>query len=393
MRENTLTAYQPATGELAPTSLEYPGRVYNYRGAGWVDLADPAWPGLTLTGFFWRGESWRYNPSTGESQVVQADVPGEPIEILSLEPASDGGVWAGGYLGGFAHVDVTDGTAGFRRWSQTEAILDDGDDVWLGAYPDARGYRYDPDLPFNDPDYKPGPPGTQINPVKLWDLKGQQDRVFALARSGSFTVAATGPKVSSFGGTLTIFDGRTGEVEILDDLAPDQAFTSLAVQRGVVYAGSWVNGGTGASNPPAAAGSVVAYDLRTGSVRWETSPIEGAQSYIGTTFDARGRLWTLAGTTLVRLEPRTGRPLRKVTLPGSVDISGMTFPSLAGGVRPVPGEDALYVKVAGRLYHVSTAHLQVKDLGAFPYRLFAALDDGQLAMAAGATLYRWNPRR
>ncbi|NED98992.1 PQQ-binding-like beta-propeller repeat protein [Phytoactinopolyspora halotolerans] len=392
MRENVLTAYHPDSGELAETSLVYPGRVYNYRGVGWVELDDPAWPGKTLTGYFWRGEAWRFNPATGESRIVQTDVPGEPIEVLSLAPAADGGVWAGGYLGGFAHVDVDDGTADFHRWSQTESILDEGSEVWLGAYPDARGYRYDPDAEFNDPDYNPGPPGTDVNPVKLWDFSsydgGPQDRVFALARSGSLTFAATGPKRSAFGGTLTIYDDKSGDVVIREGLAPERAFTSLTVRRGVLYASSWVNGGTGTSEPPQSEGTVLAYDPKKDRVLWQVSPLDGAPSYVGVVFDPQGRLWTLAGTTLLRLNPHTGQVTAQIELPGDVDTSGMTFPSLAGGVQRVPGASALYVNVARRLFRVRTTNGHVADLGEFPYRLVTVVDDGRLVMSSGATLYR-----
>ncbi|WP_129668870.1 PQQ-binding-like beta-propeller repeat protein [Phytoactinopolyspora endophytica] len=395
MRENTLSAYHPDTGEVVETSLIYPGRVYNYRGVGWVELDDPDWPGQTLTGYFWRGEVWRYNPTTGESQIVQSEVPGEPIEVLSLATAVGGGVWAGGFLGGFARVDVDDGSAEFHRWSQTESIHDDGTDVWLGAYPDARGYRYDPEAPFNDPDYNPGPPGTEVNPVKLWDFSSYegrpQDRVFALARSGSLTFAATGPKRSAYGGTLTIYDDRTGDVEIREDLAPERAFTSLAVRRAVVYAGSWINGGTGTDDPPQSEGTVLAYDPRKDQVLWQVSPLAGATSYVGLVFDPQGRLWTLAGTTLLRLNPHTGQVTKEIDLPGEVDTTGMTFPSLAGGVQQVPGASALYVNVARRLFRVRTTNGDVEDLGEFPYRLVTVVDDGRLVMSSAATLYVWEP--
>lgn len=394
MRNNTLHAYDPATETLTETPVEYPGRVYNFRGVAWVDLADPEWPGQTLTGFFWRGEVWRYNPETDAGEVVLSETPGTPIEILSLANAADGGVWAGGYLAGFSYVNPADGAVEFRRWSQTESINDDGENVWLGAYPDARGYRYDPDAPFNDPDYSPQP-GVDVNPVKLWDFKGAegdpQDRVFAIAREGRYMVAATGPKLTSFGGTLVVHNTRNDKVDTVYDIAPDRALTSLVARRGVVYAGSWINGGTGSVNPPRSEGTVLAYSLKHRDVLWQTSPVAGSPSYVGTTFDASGRLWTLAGTTLAEINPATGDTTLEITLPGTVDITGMTFPMLAGVVHPVPGADALLVKVAGRLSRVWTATGDVDDLGEFPYRLFVPLGDGQVVMSSDATLYRWQP--
>ncbi|SDS06105.1 PQQ-binding-like beta-propeller repeat protein [Jiangella sp. DSM 45060] len=397
MRTNTLTAWDPATGDVTPTSLRYEGRVYNYRGAGWADLGDPEWPGLTLTGFFWRGELWRYNPRTGRGEVARTEVPGEPIEIVSLEPATGGGVWAGGFLGGFAHVDTATGASRFNRFSQTEYLYDDGDSVWVGAYPDARGYRYDPDAAFNDPDYAPGPPGTPVNPVKLWDFKqhtaNPQDRVFALLPLDDVVVAATGPKGSTFGGSVAVSDRATGETRFLDDLSPDRALTSLAASAdgATVYAGTWVYGGTGSPDPVQSDGTVLAFDPVSGDVRWQVTPVPGAPAYVATTVDAAGRLWTLAGSALVELDPATGATLRTVQLGDPLPSGRKTWPHQAGIVETVPGADAVYVSVGGRLYCVYGATGAAEDLGAFAYSSFTVLDDGDLAMASGPELFRWTP--
>ncbi len=397
MRSNTLTAWDPATGAAAPTSLRYEGRVYNYRGVGWVDLGDPEWPGLTLTGFFWRGELWRYNPQTGRGEVVQTAVPGEPIEILSLEAADGGGVWAGGFLNGFAHVDTETGASEFRRFAQTEQLYDDGENVWIGGYPDARGYRYDPDAPLNDPDYAPGAPGTPVNPVKLWDFRqhtqNPQDRIFALLPVGDLVVAATGPKGSTFGGSVAVSDQATGQTRFLDDLSPDRALTSLAAAPGgaTVYAGTWVHGGTGSPEPVQAEGTVLAFDPATGDVRWQVSPVPGAPSYVATTVDAAGRLWTLAGSALLELDPATGATLRTVQLGVTVPSGRLTWPHQAGVIEAVPGADAVYVSVGGRLFRVYGATGAAEDLGPFAYSSFTVLDGGDLAMASGSELFRWTP--
>lgn len=395
MRNNALTAWDPATGEVTETALRYEGRVYNYRGVGWVDLDDPEWPGQTLVGFFWRGEMWRYNPQTGQGEVVGTDVAGEPIDIISLEGAHDGGIWAGGFLGGFAHVDAETGASEFNRFSQTEYLHDDGESVIVGAYPDARGYRYDPDEAFNDPDYSPGPPGTPVNPVKLWDFKehtaNPQDRVFAMLPVGDRVLAATGPKGSTFGGSLAVADSASGRTEFVDDLSPGRALTSLAADGDIVYAGTWVYGGTGSSDPVADEGTVLAYDLSSGETLWQTMPVGGSASYVGTTLDEAGRLWTLAGSTLTELDPTTGQAVRTIALGEPPAEGRRTWPHQLGIVETVPGSDALFVSVNGRLYRVAGDTGRAEDQGAFPYSTFAPLEDGSLAMASGAELFRWTP--
>lgn len=81
----------------------------------------------------------RYNPQTGQSEILQSGVRREPIEILSLAGGKES-VYAGGFLnGGVSIVDPSTGAATFNRFSQTEALLEASEGkVWIGNYPEAR---------------------------------------------------------------------------------------------------------------------------------------------------------------------------------------------------------------------------------------------------------------
>ncbi|AYY13967.1 hypothetical protein EF847_15935 [Actinobacteria bacterium YIM 96077] len=394
MHDNELTGWDPHTGETTSTGLLYPGRVWNYRGVGWVELDDPDWPGQTLTGWFWRGEMWRYNPQTGQHSMTDgATVPGEPRDVLSLVTTHDGAVLAGGFLAGFARVDPDDATTDFNRFSQTESLLDDGESVWVGAYPDARGYQYDPDEPWNSSEYSPGPPGTPENPVKIWDLKGHddpQDRVFAIARAGQYIVAGTGPAGPTFGGALVVHDTEADDYRVTAAELGDRAVCDLAVDGGVVYAGTWIHGGSGAPEPPETEGNLFAYDPGSDQILWSATPVPGAASYAGVHIDRDGLLWTIADTTLAEIDPETGEAIRTVEL-GDRPAGGRTFPNTVAILREAPDAPALYVKSAGRLWRVWTRTGAVEDLGLSGYRLFTVLPDGSLVLADAEELFRWDP--
>ncbi|GIH19742.1 PQQ-binding-like beta-propeller repeat protein [Rugosimonospora africana] len=397
MRNNELTAWDPASGASSGTGLVYPGRVYNYRGVGWVDLADPDWPGQTLTGWFWRGELWRYNPETGKSWVsTDSTLPGEPIPVISLASAHDGTVLAGGYLGGFARVDPDDATVQFHRFSQTERLLDDGTAIWLGTYPDARGYRYDPARPWSSPEYSPGPPGTPDNPVTAWNFAGYadpQDRILSLARVGDYLIGGTGPKGPTFGGALAVYDTGSGQARFTATGLGDRAASALAAparsRADIVYVGTWTQGGTGAGTPPETLGTVFAYDIGRDRVLWQRSPVPGAARYAALLFDTQGRLWTVADSTLAELNPANGKVRRSVRL--GDPVSGGTWPAEVAILQPAPGGQALYVKSGGRVWWVSTRTLAATDLGLPGYREFTALPCGDLVLALDEQLYRWTP--
>lgn len=158
-----------------------------------------------------------------------------------------------------------------------------------------------------------------------------------------------------------------------------------------MYAGTWVYGGTGSPEPVQPEGTVLAFDPVSGDVAWQVSPVAGAPSYVATTVDAAGRLWTLAGSALLELDPATGATLRTVQLGDPLPPGRKTWPHQAGIVEAVPGADAVYVSAGARLYRVYGATGAAEDLGAFAYSSFTVLDDGDLAMASGPELFRWTP--
>ncbi|TDE11462.1 OmpL47-type beta-barrel domain-containing protein [Jiangella asiatica] len=392
MHNNELTAWNPVSGTVTGTGLVYPGRVWNYRGAGWVQLDDPEWPGPTLTGWFWRGEMWRYNPANGRHSITAGStVPGEPAELISLTTARDGSVLAGGYLAGFARIDPGDFTVDFHRFSQTESLLDDGESVWIGAYPDARGYRHDPNRPWNSPEYSPGPPATPENPVKAWDLHDNadpQDRVFAIARVGDHVVAATGPRSPTFGGALVVHDTRTGQTDVREAGLGDLAACDLAVLDEVVYGGTWIYGGSGAPDPALSEGDLFAYDPFGDRMLWRSRPVPGATAYAGVVADRDGRLWTLGDTTLAEVDPVDGSAVRTVRL-GDPTSGGRTFPNSVAILREAPDAPLLYAKSAGRLWRIWTRTAAVEDLGLTGYGLFTVLPGATLVLARDAELFRW----
>ena len=401
MSNGELSALDPATGTVKGTGL----KGGNFRGVGWVTLDDPQWPGQTLTGLFATGQMWRYNPETGRTWLqptAEVEVKGSQALLLELEPAARGGVWFGGYLAGFGHADLDLTAAGpedARRnfgGSQTESLYDDGQRLWLGQYPDARVYS--------------GPNTIDVQSQQMaWTMKNSeglpQDRQPGVIANDRWVVGVTGPKLTSFGGSMGVIDRTTcgdrkvnGMTEVsatnctyrkLEGLSPDRGFTSVTLDGDTAYATSWILGGTGAANPPQSEGQVIAYDLATGERKWAVSPVRGAKSYVGATVDSRGGVWALGETSVVQLDPATGKTMRIITMPGSQAITSQTFPALVGGMQLVPGTDRLLVKAASTLYEVSTATGEVINRGPFPYRAMAVNEAGLVFLTSDTELLKW----
>ncbi|MGH3656344.1 MAG: hypothetical protein ACRDUA_06770, partial [Micromonosporaceae bacterium] len=378
-----LSAYDPRTGKLTGTGLRFGGRVVNNRGVGWVDLDDDAWPGRTLVGLLWRGAMFRYNPVTGRSDLVQTDVPGEPIPLATLSAGASGTIYAGGYLnGGVAAIDPDTGKPEFHRFAQTESILEVGAAVYLGAYPDSRLYRYDPARAWSSPEYDPGPPGTPDNPDKLVDLKSyDQVRARALADAGDKVAYGTMPN-TTLGGALVLVDKATGDHVVHRPVVTDQSIVSLAYGSGVLVGGTSIHGGYGVPAPTQTEARLFGWNVEADTERYEVTPVPGAEAIPALVTDADGVVWGLTNGQLFAVDPVTGEVTRRIQLAGNAP-SGRTAGRLAYR------ENTLYPLVQNHLlYQVPLATGTPELLLDRPAQYLAVHPDGRIFLGDSHELYR-----
>ncbi|MCW3820605.1 PQQ-binding-like beta-propeller repeat protein [Micromonospora sp. DR5-3] len=382
-RAGRLTGYHPGTRRFTDTPLVFPGRVVNNRGIGWVTLADPRWPGRTLVGLLWRGDMFRYNPVTGRADVVSTDVPGEPIPLASLHAGASGTVYVGGYLnGGFARVDPDTGAPTFQRFAQVESLLETGGQVYLGAYPDSRLYRYDLGRSWSSPEYSPGLPGMPDNPVKLVDLKSaDQVRARALTDAGDKVAYGTMPN-TTLGGALVIVDKANGAATVHRPVVTDSSIVSLARAGGLVVGGTSIDGGYSVPRPTQTEARLFGWDVGSDSKAFEFTPVPGATAIPALAVDRSGLLWGLAGGQLFAVDVAARSVVRRVQLAPGVS-----------GSRARLGYDAdrnlLYALVAGQsLFRVDASTGAATLLLDRPAEFLAVHPDGRLFLGDGPQLYR-----
>ncbi|MFE9957117.1 PQQ-binding-like beta-propeller repeat protein [Micromonospora sp. NPDC005299] len=382
-RAGRLTGYHPGKRTFTDTPLVFPGRVVNNRGIGWVTLRDRDWPGRTLVGLLWRGDMFRWNPVTGRADVVQTDVPGGPIPIAALHVGPTGTVWVGGYLnGGLARVDPDTGMSTFQRFAQVESVLESGDRVWLGAYPDSRLYRYDPAAPWHSSEYSPGLPGSADNPAKLLDLKSaDQVRARALTDAGDKVAYGTMPN-TTLGGVLAIVDKATGASRVHRPVVTDQSIVSLAHVNGLLVGGTSISGGYSVPPPTQTEATLFGWDVAGDIKMFEFVPVPGATAIPALTLDRTGLLWGLAGGQLFAVDLDTHSVVQRLQLaPGVADSRGKL------------GYDAprhlLYVLVRGeQVVQVDLATGATRQLLKQPAEFLAVHPDGRLFLGDGEHLYR-----
>ncbi|HEX7744981.1 MAG TPA: hypothetical protein VF462_06940 [Micromonosporaceae bacterium] len=377
-RNARLTGLNPETGVETDTGLSFSGRIFNNRGIGWVTLADPGWPGRTLVGLLWRGAMFRYNPLTGRSDVTQTDIPGEPVPISCMSVGVNGRLWAGGFLnGGLARIDPDTGASQFNRFSQTESVLDLGDTVWIGVYPDARLYRYDPAAAWSSTEYSPGPPGTPENPVKVVDLKAvDQVRARASTDAGPWVAYGTMPNLV-LGGALVIVDKATGASRIHKPVVTEQSIITLTYAGGLLVGGTSIYGAYSVPAPTQTEAALFGFDPVTDTKVFEVVPVPGARQITGLVTDRDGGVWLLAGGQLCAFDLASRAVTRRVGVPNATGRLGYHAAS-----------DTFYVLVNDTLLKVSRADLTVTSVLQQSADILAVHPDGRVFLGDGPMVYR-----
>ncbi|MGW6278305.1 hypothetical protein [Kribbella sp. NPDC055071] len=382
IQSSELKRYDPTTKTLTGTGLTFTGRIQNARAIGYADLGLPDYPGTSVVGTLWRGDEFRYNPQTGKSEIFPTQVRREPIEILSVAGGKDK-IYAGGFLnGGVAVVDPNTGAATFNRFSQVEALMEASNGmVWVGAYPEARLYGYDPTKPWSSPEYSPGPPGTPDNPVQALNLKPDlfQTRARALVEVDGKIAVGTVPDGDRLGGALVIYDPKTGVAQKYRNVVQDESVFGLTARRGIVYGGTSIAGGLTTTPPTRTAGTVFAWDVKRSRKLWETVPVPGAATVSSVTIGPDGLVWGVAGKTVVAMDPGCGKVVKSFTL-GTTTSSGDI----------VATREAVYVSIdQNKIYRIGPGRGDVPTLFvAHPHRRLGVRGDHQLLFSSGSTLFR-----
>jgi outer membrane protein assembly factor BamB len=388
VRSGELVRYDPADRTMTGTGVPFSGRVANTRGIGWAELDLPDYPGRSVVGLLWRGMMFRYNPQTGARSFVQTGVRGEPIDITALSHGPDNRMYVGGFLnGGFAAVNPDTGQREeFHTFSQSEAMVRHADRLYVGAYPDARVYSYDPGKPWNSLEYSPSPePVPDANPERLFDFKSDlQIRPRALASAGDYLAVGTMPDLGHLGGVLAVWDPATGTLQSSQrNVITDQSIVTLAYSGGILYGGTSIYSGQSATPPTQPEAKIFAWSVAERRKLWELVPAPGKPTVSGLTIDDDGRLWGIAGAEIFAVDPAAQQVTTRLSFGGSQ--SGV------GKIEFNPVDGMLYGVLAGtEVYRLDPATGQKYVLRSGPAAHLAVHPNGDVYFSGGSELFRYD---
>lgn len=323
--ENRLYSFDLATREYADAGWD---RTVNYYlgGAGLhlLDLQHANYPGTDIVGMGRRGEMWRFNIDTGHGHVAtDAEMPLSPITVRSFGSGPDGDVYVGLSFnnGNLVRYDpsaeelmVEEANLGAQvhQYLVTDGI------VYMGTYTGAVLRQFDPSLPVQS-----GNPGVVFS---LNDYN--QDRLFALADVGDRIAAGSLGKRGHDSGRLVFYTPDTGELQDYGEILYGHQLIAMAVIGDILYIGTSVN--IPGADPVAEEALIVAWDLRTDSIAWQTAPVPGLSTISALVAHNGDRLWALTNEgTVFRFNPAT----RQVDLSAQISGPGGNhgYPKLSAG--------------------------------------------------------------
>lgn len=234
---------------------------------------------------------------------------------------------------------------------ESESMLSFKGKMYIGTYPTARLYEYDPKLPF----------GPQ-NPKELFSLgvDEQQDRPWALAAVGDWIAIGTVANYGMVQGGLTLYNPETSErVTLKEELLPGRGATALAAIGDVVFVGTTEKGGNG-TPPPSNPGTVVAYDREKQRKLWESTPVPGETGVTSLVATPSGRLFGIAFNTAFELDPNTGKVLRTQKLDEVAQPANGFWRS--AHLKYDRCENRLYTTLNNRIYQIDPDSLEGKEI-------------------------------
>lgn len=325
------------------------------RSYGWLDLDDDAFPGLTLVSTDMRGRYWLYNPATGRGSRKTADAQASPVPLRSIFTGPDKQVYIGGYLSPGAAAVYDPENQNLTRLagiSQVEGWGAHGDEIFIGVYPSAKIYRYNPQRAWD----------FGRNPKHLFDIGEDQDRPFAFASNGRHVAIGTVPKAGQLGGALTLLDTTTGKWKTFRDAVPDQSIVSLVFHEpsGLLIGGSSISCGLGVE-PTAKEGILFLWDIEQQKKVWSGTPVPGQMGVTGLTVDDDGTVWGVTGQHLFRFDPASRKILRTANLLPDEKINDPTTEWVNGSLH-FHTDDKLYGQARSRIFRMAPVTWEVKEL-------------------------------
>lgn len=293
-----LSIYDTATHKVISTEHS----LSSGRGLGYTTNPDTGKE--RITAIMVDGRTWQYDP-VEDTFDISAGAPqgmdGAAIKPRRTAVGPDNRVYVSGYFSGrFAAYDPnSDQWEPFDFAHQTEGMIAHDGLLYMGVYPGAKVFSFDPTKPFG-----------YGNPKQLFSLDGQ-DRPFAMASAGDYVAIGTVAAYGQSPGAVALYDPKTGDVRKFEGIVGDQSIASLEYHDGILYGGTSIWGGQGAETFATTA-LIFAMDVESGEMLWVREAPENHAQVPALEMAPDGTLWGITVGTVFTVDPTNGTITRAV---------------------------------------------------------------------------------
>ncbi|NMO94374.1 PQQ-binding-like beta-propeller repeat protein [Paenibacillus lemnae] len=239
------------TFDLTTYAVEETGMTYGsgFRGADWIELDDPEFPGKTLVTVRYDGGVAMLNIETKQVHVKPPVIPGLPGVVNRVQSVSETQLITTGSQARSSLVDLNTMTAQPFSIGQADSVYAIGDKVYMGVYPEGALFEYDLTK-------QPG----DGNPKKLSVLGNQQERLVHMSEGEGKLFISTISGYGALGGSVTVYDPSTGETKVHRNIVENQSVLSTAYTDGKLFGSTTIRGGLG-SEPVEEEAKIFVWDV------------------------------------------------------------------------------------------------------------------------------------
>ncbi|NMA85077.1 MAG: PQQ-like beta-propeller repeat protein [Epulopiscium sp.] len=281
----------------------------------WIQIKNGEKAGRTILAMLTQyGDCVFYDPIDHGVSLIKLQITPDAVRIQSMKRGMDGRIYLGGYQRGMSVYNPFTGQidVNISSFPQPENIGFLNNKVYYGTYVSAVMYQFDPRM-------------SEVpnkNPKKVYKIKNQQDRPFAIISGENKLFVGTVPDYGLLGGSLAIYDEETDVWSQYDHIVKDQSIASLAYKDGFLYGSTTIWGGLGIE-PTASEAKMFIWDVQTNTKLEEFTldipAIDIPPKMIGDlSFGPDGLLWGVVEGTIFAMDIGTKEIVK----------SKMIFPSL-----------------------------------------------------------------
>lgn len=381
-----LHEYNLDTNTFQSLHVDLKGSAISYK---FIQLNEADFPGYTLVGLSGNGGLlYKYNLENGNLKLTNLDLPSESVLIHELAKGPDGKIYSTGYLPGNmgAFIPSLHENVRFDGIGQSEGMANLNNKMYLGIYPNAKIYEYDPFKAWDRVDSNNLNPDLLFSLEKNTDIPGytQQDRPFAMLGVDDYNKLFIGtvPKNGNLGGAFTIYEpGTESEPEIYWNLMKDQSIVSFAYTNGKVYGGTTVAGGQG-STPTTTEAKLFVWDIEKQEKSFEVVPVPGKRALTALIHGPDGNIWGMSDGTLFTFDPTTN----EVTYSKEIDAKASS--NWRNASLEIGTDGNIYGIIGGKFFKFDLASHEHEFLASGVEHL-AQDDFGAFYLSKGINLYKY----